>query len=156
MKKRICSLLLVIAMIAAILPMISTTASALDHASGTQTLFSDLNEGDTIRAGANLKTDYQGTTYILSTNTPTSQNFSSTLKKLSGRGKVWTADKNYYVVDADHFFADYYLYPIPETYITFDPNSGTAGGTTSTSTFQTVMFTGDYCDVSWLSPSKPG
>ena len=158
MKKRIFSLLLVIAMIAATLPMISTTASALDYTSGTTTLFSALKEGDTIRAGAQLKTNLASTT-IRFTDSPTDKNSYETSKRLTGSDNVWTADQNYYVVSAptnSFMTAIYYFYPIPTTYITFDPNGGTAGGTTSNSKFQTVMFTGDYCDVSWLSPSKPG
>ena len=158
MKKRIFSLLLVIAMMAAILPMISTTASAADYASGTQTLFSALQKGDTIRALAKLETDYFANTYIRITESPTDRYNYDTLESFYGTGQVWTADQNYYVVHVLSSFPNmmYYLYPIPTTYITFDPNGGTALGTTSSSKFQTVMFTGDYCDVSWLSPSKPG
>ena len=150
MKKRIFSLLLVIAMIAATLPMISTTASALDYTSGTVTA-KGLNVGDTIRQGVTLKAG-SGTVYLNEISSPTST-WDWPIATLYG-SDTWTADCNYYV--ARRQSSDVYLYPIPDTYITFDPNGGTAGGTTSNSKFQTVRYTSDYCDVSWLSPSRPG
>ena len=150
MKKRIFSLLLVIAMIAATLPMISTTASALDYTSGTVTA-KGLNVGDTIRQGVTLKAG-SGTVYLNEISSPTST-WDWPIATLYG-SDTWTADCNYYV--ARRQSSDVYLYPIPDTYITFDPNGGTAGGTTSNSKFQTVRYTSDYCDVSWLSPSRHG
>ena len=151
MKKRIISLLLVMVMVAAMLPTISLTASAKDYASGTVNA-RGLNAGDTIRQGVTLKSD-SGIFQLREASSPTSTTSGPIIATLWGSSTA-TAKRNFYVVRREG--SSVYLYPIPTTYITFNPNGGTAGGTTSSSKYQTVMFTSDYYDVSWLNPSRVG
>jgi len=153
MKKRIMSLLLVIAMVVVLLPQIALTADAADYASGQTVTFKSLNKGDILRKDSRITA--QG--YICSikeTSSPTTTN-GKEISTLFGN-KSWTVDRNYYVVKSSVTQSNLYIYPIPDSPITFYPNGGTLNGDSAAQTFPGIRFTGDYNDVSELNPSRPG
>lgn len=153
MKKRILSWLLVIVMLAAMLPTISLTADATEYASGQTVRFKSLKEGDILRKDSCITANGFIVT-IKKTSSPTTANGKEITTLFAN--KSWTVDRNYYVVESSVTGSDLYIYPIPDSPITFSPNGGTLNGNTGPQTFQAMRFTSDYYDVSWLNPYKPG
>ena len=160
MKKRIFGLLLVLVMVAALLPTFTLTAEAYDYRPGdVDPVFTrDLEEGDVIREGVTLKSAY-ASTYLRKVTSPTDTRGDSIITEIR-IGDTWPADTNYYVTKDGVY--NVYLYPIPDSPVTFWPNGGsirdgtTGAYTTGASTLQCLRFTGDHYSVGGLTPSRYG
>lgn len=157
MKKRILSLFLALALMLTLLPAVATTANATEYSSGTTVIASSLKAGDTIRKGVILRNDLFSLR-LMKTSSATSHSTDISIDWLT-KNEAWTADVNYFVVRVAYEGLPQYLflYPITETSaITFYPSGGTIQGGTVAKTFTATKYLSDYCDVSWLTPSRPG
>lgn len=158
MKKRVLSLFLTLALVLTLLPATTITASATEYSSGTTVNASSLKAGDTIRKGVILRNDLHALG-LMKTSSATSHSTSKLFDALFPN-EEWTADVNYFVVHVENRGEMYHylhLYPITETSaITFYPSGGTIQGGTAAKTFTATKYLSDYCDVSWLTPSRPG
>ena len=156
MKKRILSLLLCLVLVVTMLPAMTVTADAADYANGKTVNILSLNRGDILRKGSIVKNNFTKPAMIRRTISTDRNNVEDTATTFATAvaGASWTSDNNYYVVY--RYNAALYLYPIPASPVTFNPNGGTLNGNAAAQTFPCIQYTGDYCDVSWLNPYRPG
>ena len=153
MKKRILSFFLTVALILSMVPVMSVPTKA------ASVFEDDLQVGGLIMKGTVVqKSGNYMYLHVIPKDTMTA--LEKTNKNVSGETKItvsgssWTADANYYVVYVAGL-NDIFLYKMTTWQVTFNISGGTMPSGTSV-TFPVTTYQSDYCDVSWLSPTRPG
>lgn len=160
LPKRAVTVCLVVVMIAVMIPIMSIPASATEYSSGSKVSVKALKIGDTIRKGTVI-INGSDVTNVCRSFSPTDASGYQNMGSWWNEGSEWSADNNYYVVDIEQL-SPYdpvylYIYRITETSaVTFYPAGGTIQGGTAAKTFTATKYLSDYCDVSWLTPGRPG
>jgi len=158
--KRGVAVCLAVVMIVVMIPMMSISASATEYSGGSKVSVKALKSGDTIRKGS-IIINGSDVTNVCRTFSPTDASGYSNMGSWWNEGYEWSANDNYYVVDIEQLSpidpVYLYIYRIIETSaVTFYPAGGTIQGGTAAKTFTATKYLSDYCDVSWLTPSRPG
>lgn len=160
LPKRAVAVCLAVVMIAVMIPIMSIPASATEYSGGTKVSVKALKSGDTIRKGTVI-INGSDVTNVCRSFSPTDASGYQNMGSWWNEGSEWSADDNYYVVDVEQQSpidpVYLYIYRIIETSaVTFYPAGGTIQGGTAAKTFTATKYLSDYCDVSWLTPSRPG
>ena len=160
LPKRAVAVCLAVVMIAVMIPIMSIPASATEYSGGNKVSVKALKSGDTIRKGSVI-INGSDVTNVCRTFSPTDASGYANMGSWWHEGSEWSADDNYYVVDVEQRSpidpVYLYIYRIIETSaVTFYPAGGTIQGGTAAKTFTATKYLSDYCDVSWLTPSRPG
>ena len=160
LSRRAVAVCLAVVMIAVMISIISIPASATEYSGGTKVSVKALKSGDTIRKGSVI-INGSDVTNVCRTFSPTDTSGYSNMGSWWNEGSEWSADDNYYVVDVEQQSpidpVYLYIYRIIETSaVTFYPAGGTIQGGTAAKTFTATKYLSDYCDVSWLTPGRPG
>lgn len=160
LPKRAVAVCLAVVMIAVMIPIMSIPASATEYSGGNKVSVKALKSGDTIRKGSVI-INGSDVTNVCRTFSPTDTSGYANMGSWWHEGSEWSADDNYYVVDVEQRSpidpVYLYIYRIIETSaVTFYPAGGTIQGGTAAKTFTATKYLSDYCDVSWLTPSRPG
>ena len=160
LPKRAVAVCLAVVMIAVMIPIMSIPASATEYSGGSKVSVKALKSGDTIRKGSVI-INGSDVTNVCRTFSPTDTSGYANMGSWWNEGSEWSADDNYYVVDVEQQSpidpVYLYIYRIVETSaVTFYPAGGTIQGGTAAKTFTATKYLSDYCDVSWLTPSRPG
>lgn len=160
LPKRAVAVCLAVVMIAVMIPIMSIPASAAEYSGGSKVSVKALKSGDTIRKGSVI-INGSDVTNVCRTFSPTDTSGYANMGSWWNEGSEWSADDNYYVVDVEQLSpidpVYLYIYRIIETSaVTFYPAGGTIQGGTAAKTFTATKYLSDYCDVSWLTPSRPG
>ena len=160
LPKRAVAVCLAVVMIAVMIPILSIPASATEYSGGSKVSVKALKSGDTIRKGSVI-INGSDVTNVCRTFSPTDTSGYANMGSWWNEGSEWSADDNYYVVDVEQRSpidpVYLYIYRIIETSaVTFYPAGGTIQGGTAAKTFTATKYLSDYCDVSWLTPVRPG
>lgn len=160
LSRRAVAVCLAVVMIAVMIPIISIPASATEYSGGSKVSVKALKSGDTIRKGTVI-INGSDVTNVCRSFSPTDASGYQNMGSWWNEGSEWSADDNYYVVDVEQLSpidpVYLYIYRIIETSaVTFYPAGGTIQGGTAAKTFTATKYLSDYCDVSWLTPGRPG
>ena len=160
LSRRAVAVCLAVVMMAVMIPIMSIPASATEYSGGNKVSVKALKSGDTIRKGSVI-INGSDVTNVCRTFSPTDTSGYANMGSWWHEGSEWSADDNYYVVDVEQPSpidpVYLYIYRIIETSaVTFYPAGGTIQGGTAAKTFTATKYLSDYCDVSWLTPSRPG
>lgn len=160
LSRRAVAVCLAVVMIAVMIPIMSIPASATEYSGGSKVSVKALKRGDTIRKGSVI-INGSDVTNVCRTFSPTDTSGYANMGSWWNEGSEWSADDNYYVVDVEQRSpidpVYLYIYRIIETSaVTFYPAGGTIQGGTAAKTFTATKYLSDYCDVSWLTPARPG